>query len=119
MDHIFLREVRANTLIGWYDWERTALQPVVLDLQIGLPSRTASASDDLIDTIDYDKVVQRLRASLLEQQFLLLEALAEHIARLLLTEFKAPWVSVAVTKPGILQDVGQVGVHIERSQSAV
>ncbi len=69
MDHIFLREVRATTLIGWYDWERTAQQPVILDLEIGLPSRDASASDDLVDTIDYDKVVQRLRASLQQQQF--------------------------------------------------
>lgn len=119
MDIIFLREVRATTLIGWYDFERTARQTVVLDLEIGLPSHDASASDNLIDTIDYDKAVQRVRASLLEQHFLLLEALAEHIAQLLMAEFHAPWVSVAVTKPGILHEVGQVGVRIQRGQRAV
>ena len=119
MDIIFLREVRATTLIGWYDWERTAQQTLILDLEIALPSRDASTSDNLVDTIDYDKAVQRIRASLSEQHFLLLEALAEHIANLLLTEFHAPWVSVAVTKPGILQDVGQVGVCIQRGQRPV
>ena len=34
--------------------------------------------------------------------FLLIEALAERIARLVREEFGAPWVKVAVTKLGIL-----------------
>ncbi|AOX99654.1 dihydroneopterin aldolase [Jeongeupia sp. USM3] len=114
MDIIFLHGVRAQTLIGWYDWERHAPQDVLLDLDIGLPSARASVSDDLVDTIDYDLVTQTLRSELASQHFQLLEALAEHIAHLLLGRFGAPWVRVSVTKPGILKDVARVGVTIER-----
>lgn len=116
MDIIFLHGVRAKTLIGWYDWERVAPQVVELDLEIGLPSARAGVSDNLTDTIDYDKVVQHLRAAMAEQHFLLLEALAEHIAHLIMQDFSAPWTRVSVTKLGILHEVGRVGVTIERGQ---
>ncbi|WP_157670294.1 dihydroneopterin aldolase [Chitinibacter sp. FCG-7] len=114
MDIIYLQQVRAETVIGWYDWERTQSQAVELDLEIGLPSARACVSDDLVDTIDYDKVVTHLRTVMAEKHFLLIEALAEHIAHILLHDFGAPWIRVSVTKLNILKDVGRVGVTIER-----
>ena len=114
MDIIFLREVRADTVIGVYDWERKAAQTIEIDLEIGIPSDTPCHSDNIGDTIHYGVVVERLRKSLEEQHFLLIEALAEHIAKLVREEFGAPWVRVAVTKLGILPGVKRVGVQIER-----
>ncbi|XZG71388.1 dihydroneopterin aldolase [Chitinibacteraceae bacterium HSL-7] len=114
MDIIFLHQVRARTLIGWYEWERAAQQVVELDLEIGLPSARACHSDNLTDTIDYDRAVTTIRQSLESQHFLLIEALAEHIAHILRADFGAPWVRVSVTKLGILNEVGRVGVTIER-----
>ncbi len=116
MDIIFLREVRAATLIGVYDWERHAPQTLEIDLDIGIPSETPCHSDNIGDTIHYGEVVERVRTSLAEQHFLLIEALAEHIAHLIRDEFGAAWVRVSVTKPGILPDVAKVGVTIERGQ---
>ncbi|WP_255989793.1 dihydroneopterin aldolase [Chitinolyticbacter albus] len=114
MDIIFLHKVRARTLIGWYDWERVAPQVVELDLEIGLPSTRACTSDNLTDTIDYDKVVSDIRRILEEKHFLLLEALADHIAQVIMSDFSSPWTRVSVTKLGILHEVGRVGVTIER-----
>ncbi len=114
MDIIFLRQMRASTIIGVYDWERKAPQTVLLDLEIGIPSEVPCHSDDIGDTIHYAEVCERLRAVLQEQHFLLIEALADFIARLIREEFGAPWVKVAVTKPGILPEVDAVGVQIER-----
>ena len=114
MDIIFLREVRVDTVIGVYEWERRAPQTIELDLDIGIPSEAPCHSDNIGDTIHYGEVVERLRATLAEQHFLLIEALAEHIARIVREEFGAPWVRVAVTKLGILPGVKKVGVQIER-----
>lgn len=114
MDIIFLREVRADTLIGVYDWERKAPQTIELDLDIGIPSEVPCHSDDIGDTIHYGVVVERLRKALAEQHFLLLEALADYIARVIRDDFGAPWVRVSVTKLGILPGVKKVGVTIER-----
>ena len=114
MDIIFLREVRADTIIGVYEWERQASQAIELDLEIGIPSEVPCHSDDIGDTIHYGMVVDRLRQALAEQHFLLIEALAEYIAKVIREEFGAPWVKVAVTKLGILPGVKKVGVQIER-----
>jgi len=113
MDIIFIQDFRVEILIGVYDWERSVPQTVQLDLEIALPPRE-KRSDRIGDTIDYAKVVARIKATLADNHFLLVEALAEHIAQLIMTEFRAPWIRASVTKLGALQGVKRLGVTIER-----
>ena len=76
-----------------------------------------SGQDDHIgNTVHYGEVCEAVRASLAEQNFLLLESLAEHIAKLILDNFGALSVRVKIIKPGILPDVKEVGIEIERSR---
>jgi 7,8-dihydroneopterin aldolase/epimerase/oxygenase len=113
MDTIFINDFRLELLVGVYEWERRVPQTVQLDLEIGLPPRT-KRSDRIGDTIDYAKVVARIEQSLAENHFLLVEALAEHIAQLVLSEFGAPWIRTSVTKLAALRGVKRLGVTIER-----
>ena len=114
MDIIFIEDFRASTLIGIYPREKARPQTVEISLQIGTYTASASASDDIRDTIDYAVVVERLRAELAARHFNLLEKLAEYIATLLLEEFGAVWVRVSIAKLGMLSGVRRVGVVIER-----
>jgi len=114
MDIVFLHELRLQTSIGVYPWERKVAQTIQLDLEIGLPHSRAGQSDDVADTIDYAMVVKRIKETLAERHFALAEALAEHVAGLLRTEFGSPWVRVAVTKLGLINEVKRLGVVIER-----
>ena len=118
MDTLFLHGLKAETLIGVYDWERQQRQTLLLDVDIGTDARPAGHSDNIGDTIHYGEVAEALRHNLAQQQFLLLEALAEHVAQFLLDDFGALWVRVRVVKPGILAQVREVGVQIERSRAA-
>ena len=116
MDTIFISDLRLDILVGVYDWESRVPQKVQLDLEFGLPGRKAGQSDKLADTIDYAAVVRRIEASLAQQHFGLLEKLAEHVADLVLREFKSPWVKVSVTKLAALKNVKRLGVTIERGE---
>ena len=118
MDTLFLHGLKAETLIGVYDWERQQRQTLLLDVDIGTDARPAGHSDNIDDTIHYGDVAEALRHNLAQQQFLLLEALAEHVAQFFLDDFGALWVRVRVVKPGILAQVREVGVQIERSRAA-
>ena len=118
MDTLFLHGLKAETLIGVYDWERQQRQTLLLDVDIGTDARPAGHSDNIDDTIHYGDVAEALRHNLAQQQFLLLEALAEHVAQFLLDDFGALWVRVRVVKPGILAQVREVGVQIDRSRAA-
>ena len=113
MDKIFLHGMKAETLIGVYDCERKNKQTLILDLDIGVAEQSA-LSDDINDTVHYAEVCELVRKSLAEQRFQLLEALAEHVAELILQNFNAVSVRVRVVKPGILPNVREVGVEIER-----
>ncbi|ULJ60926.1 dihydroneopterin aldolase [Wielerella bovis] len=112
MDKIFLHGMKADTLIGVYDWERQHLQTLILDLDIGLSAR--AHDDDIASTIHYGNVCERIRQELKQRDFKLLETLAEYIAQLILNDFQAAFVRVRIVKAGILPDVKEVGVEIER-----
>ncbi len=116
MDTIFLRGFEVKTLIGLYDWERQQQQTLILDLEVGLQDQKAASSDDIKHTINYAELAESIRQSLAECDFLLLEALAEHVANICLNDFNSPWVKLSVTKPGILAGVAAVGLTIERQQ---
>jgi 7,8-dihydroneopterin aldolase/epimerase/oxygenase len=115
VDTIFISDFRLEILIGVYEWERRVPQTVQLDLDIGLPPRD-KRSDRIGDTIDYAKIVARIQESLAHNRFALVEALAEHIAQLVMSEFGAPWIRASVTKLAALKGVKRLGVTIERGQ---
>lgn len=117
MDIIFLSEVKVQTKLGVPEWERMVEQTIILDLDIAMPNNKSCQTDVIEDTIDYGAVVKRIRQTLHDNSFKLVEALAEHICQIILNEFGAPWVKIKVAKPAILPGLKALGVIIERSKS--
>lgn len=115
MDTIFISELKVQTKLGVPDWERIVPQTIILDIEMGYDLSKACNSDAIVDTIDYGAVVSRIRETLNEHSFQLVEKLAEHLVQLILTEFKALNVKVKVSKPAILPGLKALGVVIERS----
>lgn len=116
MDTIFIRELRLEAGLGIYRRERVTRQMVQFDLDIGLPQSEAAVSDKVRDTIDYAVVIERVTAELASSHFGLVERLADHIAKMIIAEFGAPWVKVSVAKLGAIRGVKLVGVTVERSK---
>jgi 7,8-dihydroneopterin aldolase/epimerase/oxygenase len=116
MDHIFIRDFRLQTLIGFHRRERVVPQTIRLDLEIGIANTAVFKSDKVADCMDYDKMTTRIK-EVASQHVNLVETLADKVARLLLEEFGAAWVKVSIAKLGILKDVGVVGVTVERGRS--
>jgi len=114
MDTIFLSEVKVQTKLGVPEWERMTPQTIILDIEIGYDLSNACQSDDVNDTIDYGAVVKRVRETLQENSFQLVEKLAEHLCQLILKEFNALHVKIKVAKPTILPGLKALGVVIER-----
>ncbi len=114
MDTLFLHDLRAETVIGVYKWERRVRQTLSLDLELDYDAKAAAAHDDLAHALDYWKLAKRVRAFVEGSEFHLVETLAEAVAKLLVVEFKAARVRLSVSKPGILQGQARVGIRIER-----
>src|SRR5512135_2412118 len=114
MDTIVIRDLRVDVLIGIHKRERYVPQIVSIYLDIGIPATKVFASDKVADTIDYEQVSIRIKALGASQHFRLVETFADRIAKLLLEDFKAPWVRVTASKIGILPNAKFVGVSIQR-----
>lgn len=116
MDIVFIRDLRIDTVIGIYDWEREIRQTVVFDLEMGADIAKAASSDTIYDTLDYKAVSKRLVEFVRESEFHLVETLAERCAEIVLADFQVPWLRLILNKVGAVSAARDVGVIIERGQ---
>jgi dihydroneopterin aldolase len=116
VDRIFLRELRTETIIGIFDWERKVRQTISVDLEFPGDVRRAAASDRIEDTLNYKSVAKRVLAFVEGSEYQLVETLAEQVAQLILREFAVEWVKVTLNKPGAVRGSRDVGVVIERGR---
>ncbi|NMG04991.1 dihydroneopterin aldolase [Azoarcus taiwanensis] len=115
MDFIFIEELRVKAWVGIYPREKAAPQMVELNLTFGVPD-AAAERDNIDDTIDYAKVVERIRTELAEKHFNLIETLGEFVVNMLFDDFGAPWVKLRIAKIAVMRDVRRVGVFIQRGR---
>lgn len=116
MGIVFLRDLRVDTIIGIFDWERTTRQVVGIDLEMAADVARAAATDSIEDALDYKAISKRLIDFVGASSFQLVETLAEEIARVVREEFGVPWVRVTLSKPGAIRGARDVGVVIERGE---
>ena len=114
MDTVFINDLRIETIIGIYDWERKVKQTISLDLEMGTDIRKSAETDAIEDTLNYKAVAKRLIAFVGDSEYQLVETLAEKIAEIVLAEFEVPWLKLTVHKPGAVRGSRDVGVIIER-----
>ena len=116
MDKIFLDELKIDTIIGIWDWERKIRQTVIIDLEMSADIARAAASDSVEDTLNYKSVAKRVQQFVGDSRFQLVETLAERIAGIIRDEFDVAWVKVRVHKPGAIRGSRDVGIEIERAE---
>ena len=114
MDIVYIRDLRIETIIGIYDWEREVKQTISLDLEMAHDIRKAAETDDIEHALNYKSIAKRLIAFIEASEFLLVERMAEEIARIVREEFSVPWLKLRVSKPGALRYSQDAGISIER-----
>jgi dihydroneopterin aldolase len=116
MDTVFIKGLKAASVIGCYDWERDIRQTLVIDLELKTDFARAAETDALSDALDYAAISKRVVAVCDESRFQLLEALAERLAAILLAEFAIMKLRMTITKPGAVPEAEGVGVVITREK---
>lgn len=116
MDIVFINDLRIETVIGIYDWEREIRQTVSIDLEMAADNRKAAASERIDDALNYKAVAKRLIQFVEQSEFQLVETLAERIAEIVLDEFDVDWLRLKLGKPGAVTGSAEVGVIIERGE---
>lgn len=117
MDKVIIRDLKVETIVGLYPWERVARQVLWFDIELGTIIKQAAIDDDLGNTIDYSAVCESVEAMVHEHEYRLLETLAENVAAMVRQRFNVQWVKLAVYKEDVLTHVRRVGIEIVRGES--
>jgi 7,8-dihydroneopterin aldolase/epimerase/oxygenase len=117
MDRISIEGIQFSCVIGTQEWERKLKQKLTIDLGLEQDLSTVGQSDRLEDSIDYAAVVDAVTGLAVESEFKLIEALAEAIAALILTEFSVATAEVTVNKGAAVPGTKNISVSIRRSSN--
>jgi len=115
MDKIFLNDLKIDTIIGIYDWERQTQQTLRFDLEMDWNIRPAANSDDIADTLDYGAIAQTIVQFVEHSSYQLIETLAEELCALLLSRYPIPKLKLTLTKPVKLYGDNIAKIVIERA----
>ena len=113
-DIIYIKDLRVETIIGIFDWERKVKQEVSIDMEFPFDCKKAAATDSIDDTIDYKAICKGVIKFVEDSSFQLQESLAEGIAALVKEDYNVESIKLRVSKQGALRGAKDVGLVIHR-----
>ena len=84
---------------GVFDFEKREGQTYVVDLELGLDTRAAAASDHLDDTVNYGTLALDVKAAVERDPVDLIETVVQRIADVCLKDGRVQWTRVTLHKP--------------------
>lgn len=104
--------------IGFHEYERHIRQRIVIDWEAETDWREAAKLDRARDLVDYYEANLAITRLVEGKEYRLIEAVAEDVARVLVTDFPVTRARVKVTKaPFDMPNVGSVAVECWRSRT--
>lgn len=108
---IRIKNLRLRTIVGTNDWERKALQDVIIHVEMEFDGGQVAETDNIDDTVNYKKVTKRLIKEVEQSRFYLLDRLASHVLQIVMEEDKVQKATVEVEKPRALRYTDSVSVR--------
>ncbi|MBM3619927.1 MAG: dihydroneopterin aldolase [Alphaproteobacteria bacterium] len=111
---IFLRDLRVMADIGIHDFEKTAPQPLLINIELWVGVPKGDLADDIANVLDYDFVRDGVVALVKGQRFNLQETLVHAILDLCLTRPQVLVARVSSAKTDVYPDVAAAGYEATR-----
>jgi dihydroneopterin aldolase len=119
-DRIELRGLRVRGHHGVFDHERRDGQDFVVDVVVWMDLAPAAASDDVLDTVHYGELAERVAAIVGGEPCNLIETVSARVADMVMADPRPSAVEVTLHKPEapIPLDFADVAVVAYRSRKA-
>ena len=102
-DIVRIEDIETQAVVGAYEFEWEAPQPLVLDVELTTSFDKAFVSDDLDDALNYDAITQTVREFVENSRYKLLETMAGGIIREIMANFPVDKVGIRIRKPKALK----------------
>ena len=116
MDKIIITDLEAIGIIGVKPPERENPQTILINLILETDLTHTGDTDSVEYLVNYSTVSKFVLAQVATSKFFTVEALATHLAKIILQQFDVETVRIRVEKPKVVAHTTRVGVEIKRSQ---
>src|SRR5579859_3910251 len=114
LDKIFIKDFVLHLIIGINETERTHKIDVLINVEMWADTHKSLTTLNLNNTVDYSILYGQLLELAETSEFVLIETLAEEIAKLALQYPLVQKVRVTAEKPGIYKSIKSAGIEIVR-----
>ena len=117
MDKLIINQFKLDTNIGIYQHEKENKQTLYFNLEVSTCLKKAGKSDNIKDTINYEKIIKVIKDISKNTVYNLLETLAEDIMNTLFTNSKSiQAIKITILKTDAIPEVNAIGVSLFREQ---
>ena len=113
---IYIKDLLLNCRIGHRVEERKEKQPLVINIGLWVDLPKAGPKDDLVNTLDYKALYERIVDLGENSSYGLIETMAEKIMEICLADARVKRARVCVEKPNALKMAKAAGVEITRGR---
>ena len=116
-DKIIIKDLEIDCIVGVRKRERKERQKIFVTVEIFTNIEKAAKSSNIKDAINYSSIIKKIKKSITDKKYLLLETMAEDIAKMILRNKKVNGVKVLVKKPKAVPEGKYAAVEIARGQN--
>ena len=112
MAKIQINDLKIKTIIGTHSWERKTKQQVIVNVLMEYDSLRSQKSDNLVDSVDYRDVSQRVIEVVESSKNFLLERLADVILNVVCQNPRITKAIVRIDKPSAVKVAKSISVEV-------
>jgi len=113
---VVIKNLILNIFIGIHDFEKKKKQKVRFNIEVETNPNTKPSNKDFSTIIDYETLVNKIKALVKRQHHELLEELAENIFRIIFQTKLVKKANVKLEKLQIIKESESVGVDITKNR---
>lgn len=116
-DKIIIKDLEIDCIVGVRKRERKEKQKILVIVEIFTNIKKAAKSSNIKDTINYSSIIKNIKKLITDKKYLLLEAMAEDTAKMILKDKKVKGVKVLIKKPKAIGKGKYTAVEIARTKN--
>ncbi len=113
---IKIKNFKFKTILGIYKWEEEFEREVIINLAIHTDHDRARFTNNINDTIDYDKITDKIKTLLLNKNFRLIEEMSQQILDLIMQDDRIKRCEIEVDKVGVIDGVESFAVLLSQNR---
>lgn len=111
-----IKNLKLETIIGIHDWEQHIQRPIIINLEIEGNFNKSLTSDNIEDTIDYDKISNQIKDIIQNQRFKLIETMTQKLLDKIMEDIRITRCKIEVDKVGAINFVESASITLEKTR---